>query len=114
MSVLSHFSHVRLFVTLWTLASEDLLSTGFSREEYWSGLPCPFPGDPPDPGVKPVSLMSPELAGRFLTTSATDYDYNLKNKCRGNGLSFKWRCLLLKLSSTNKVAKIDNDNKTQQ
>ena len=44
---------------------------GFSRQEYWSGLPCPLPGDLPNPGIKPVSLMSPALAGEFFTTSAT-------------------------------------------
>ena len=45
-------------------------SVGFSRQEYWSGLPCPPPGDLPDPGIKPVFLMSPALAGRFFTSSA--------------------------------------------
>ena len=44
---------------------------GFSRQEYWSGLPFPPPGDLPDPGIEPTSLMSPALAGRFFTTSAT-------------------------------------------
>ena len=44
---------------------------GTSRQEYWSGLPCPPPGDLPDPGIERVSLMSPALAGRFFTTSAT-------------------------------------------
>ena len=44
---------------------------GFSRQEYWSGLPCPPPGDVPNPGIEPVSLMSPALAGGFFTTSAT-------------------------------------------
>jgi len=43
---------------------------GFSRQEYWSGLPCPPPGDLPDPGIKPTSFMSPAFAGRFFTTSA--------------------------------------------
>ena len=47
------------------------LSTGFSRQEYWSGLPCPLPGDLPHPGIEPVSLMSSALVGRFFTTSAT-------------------------------------------
>ena len=42
---------------------------GFSRQEYWSGLPCCPPGDLPDPGIEPESLMSPELAGGFFTTS---------------------------------------------
>ena len=44
---------------------------GFSRQEYWSGLLCPPPGDLPDPGIECVSLMSPALAGGFFTTSAT-------------------------------------------
>ena len=47
------------------------LSVGFSRQEYWSGLPCPPPGDLPDPGIEPASLVSPALAGRFFTTSST-------------------------------------------
>ena len=46
------------------------LSMGFSRQEYWSGLPCPPPGDLPDPGIKPISLMFPALSGRFFTASA--------------------------------------------
>ena len=44
---------------------------GFSRQEYWSGLSFPSPGDPPNPGIKPSSLMSPALTGVFFTTSAT-------------------------------------------
>ena len=44
---------------------------GFSRQEYWSGLPCPPPGIFPDPGIKPTSFISPALAGRFFTTSIT-------------------------------------------
>ena len=69
--LLSRFSHVRLFVTLWTIACQTPLYMGFCRQEYWSGLPCPSPGDLPDPGMEPVSLLSPALAGGFLTTSAT-------------------------------------------
>ena len=65
------FSHVRLFVTLWTVACQASLSMVFSRQEYLSGLPCPPPGDLPNPGIKLMSLMSPALAGRFFTTSAT-------------------------------------------
>ena len=49
--VLSHFSHVRLFATLWTLADRAPLFMGFSRQGYWSGLPCPPPGDPPTQGM---------------------------------------------------------------
>ena len=53
--VLSRFSRVRLFVTLWTVACQAPLSMGFSRQEYWSGLPRPPPGDLPDPGLEPGS-----------------------------------------------------------
>ena len=69
--VLSHFSCVRLFVALWTMGHQSSLSKGFSWQEYWSGLPCPPPGDLPDPGIKLVSLMSPPLAGSLFTTSTT-------------------------------------------
>ena len=68
--VLSCFSCVWLFVTLWTPAYQASLVKKFSREEYWSGLPCPRPGDLPDPGIEPVSLRSPAVAGGFFTTSA--------------------------------------------
>ena len=61
-------SHVRLFVTPWTVAYQAPLSMGFSRQEYWSGLPCPPPGGLPDPGIKSRSLMSPALADGFFTT----------------------------------------------
>ena len=47
------------------------LSMGFSRQEYWGGLSCLPPGDLPDPGIEPLPLMSPALAGGFFTTSAT-------------------------------------------
>ena len=53
-------------MTPWTVALQAPLSMGFSRPEYWSGLPCPPPGDLPDPGIKPGS---PVLAGRFFTMS---------------------------------------------
>ena len=66
---LSCFTYVLLFVTLWTTAHQAPLSMGFSRQEYWSRLPCPPPGDLPDPGIKLASLMSPALAGGFFTTN---------------------------------------------
>ena len=65
------FSHVQLFVTLWTVAHQAPLSMEFPRQEYWSGWPFPPPGDLPNPGVEPtspVSPVSPVLAGRFFTT----------------------------------------------
>ena len=68
--MLSCFRCVQLFMTPWTLDHQAPLSMGFSRQEYWSGLPCPPPGDLPDPGID-LSLMSVALAGGFFTTSAT-------------------------------------------
>ena len=69
--VLSRFSRVQLFATPWTVAHQAPLSVGFPRQEYWKGLPCSPPGDLPNPGIKPESLMSPALASRFFTTSTT-------------------------------------------
>ena len=69
--ILSHLSHVQLLATLWTVALQAPLSMGFSRQEYWRELPCRPPEHPPNPGTEPLSLMSPALAGRFFTTSAT-------------------------------------------
>ena len=59
-----------LSVTPWTVAHQAPLSMGFSRQEYWSGLPCPPPGDLPDPGIKCMYLMPPALAGGFFTTNS--------------------------------------------
>ena len=58
-------------MTLWTVTCQAPLSMGFSRQEHWSGLPCPPTGDPSDPKIELESLRSPELAGRFFTASAT-------------------------------------------
>ena len=63
--MLSRFSHVRLFETPWTVAHQALLSIGLSRQEYWSGLPFPSPGDLPDSRMVPES---PALTGGFFTT----------------------------------------------
>ena len=65
--------HVHLVVcdsvATWTAAHQAPLFTEFSRQEYWNGLPFPNPGDLPDPGVEPASLVSPARADRCLTTS---------------------------------------------
>ena len=66
--MLSHFTHARLCATPWAVAHQATLSMGFSRQEYWSGLPCPPPGDLPDPGIKPVSLLHWQ-AGSFTTSA---------------------------------------------
>ena len=80
-STLSLFPHHNQFSSVaqscptlcdpWTVARQAPLFMGFSRQEYWSRLPCPPPGHLPDPGIEPTSLMSPALAGGFFTTSAT-------------------------------------------
>ena len=72
--MLSHFNRVLLFVTLWTIACQAPLSMGFSRQEYWSGLPCPPPGDLPNPGngngsSQPMSPESPALQPNSLLLS---------------------------------------------
>ena len=70
--VLSCFCHVLLCATLWTVAHQVLLSMGFSRQEYYSGFPCPPPGDLPNPGVKPTSLTYVFcMVGWLFTTVAT-------------------------------------------
>ena len=61
-------NHVRLFVTPQTVAHQAPLSMGFPRQEYWSRVPCPPPGDLPDSEIEPMSIVSPALAGRSLTT----------------------------------------------
>ena len=61
-------SHVPLFATPWTVARQAPQAMELSRQGYWSGLPCPSPGDLPDSMIESTSSMSPALAGRFSTT----------------------------------------------
>ena len=70
--VLSRFGRVPLFVTLWTVACQALLSMGFSRQEYWNGLLCCPPGDLPDPGIEPASLVS--CTGRQVFTASVTWE----------------------------------------
>ena len=64
--MLSHFSRVQLCETVWTVAHQAPLSMGFSRPEFWSGLPCPpTSGDLPDAGIEPASLKS-ACIGRWV------------------------------------------------
>ena len=70
---LSYQGILQLFATLWTVACQVPLFMGFSRQEHWSGLPFPPPGNLPDPGIKP---SSPALAGRFFTTAAPEKPTN--------------------------------------
>ena len=61
-----YLSPVSFWATPWTAAHQALLSKGVSKQEYWSGLPCPSPGNLPDPGIESMSLSSPVFAGRFF------------------------------------------------
>ena len=69
-------SRVLLLETPWIVAHQLLLSMGFPRQEYWSGLPFPSPGDLPDPGMESVSPATPTLAGRFFTTESPGSPYS--------------------------------------
>ena len=85
LDVLSCFSHVQLFATLWTIACQAPLSMGFSRKEYWSGLPCPPPEDLLNPEIKPMSFWSPSLSAGFFTTSAMLVEWKSLTEMRTNG-----------------------------
>ena len=69
--VLSHFSHVQPIATPWTVACWAPLSKGFSRQEYWSGLPCLPPGDLPHPGIEPTPLYVSCIGRQVLAISTT-------------------------------------------
>ena len=69
-SVVSNF-----FATLWMVTHNSPTSMGFSRQEYWSWLPFPFPGDLPHPGLEPTGSVAPELAGEFFTTESPRKPY---------------------------------------
>ena len=77
--LLRHFSHVRLRVALWTVAHQAPLSMGFSRQEYWGGLPCPPPGDLPNPGIEPGSpaLQADSLPLRYQWSPKSNIQYKI-------------------------------------
>ena len=86
-------------MTLWTTACQAPLSVDFLRQEHWSRLLCPPPGDLPDLEIKPVSLESPAVAGGFFTTSATV----LSDQCKEieeNNIMEKTRVLFKKIRDT--------------
>ena len=99
--MLSHFSRVWLFGILWTIVHQAPLFMGFSRQKYWSGLPCPLPGDLPHPGIKPESLMSPALAGVFLPLvppgkpNSNLMEPNLSGKVQVSGIQLRIRKALI-------------------
>ena len=89
--VLSHFSRVWLFASLWTVAHQAPLSMVFARQTYWSGLPCLPPGHLPDPGIEPASLTSPALTGRSFTTSTTwEAQHYPQGAPNGPSIDYNW------------------------
>ena len=93
--MLSCFSRVRLFTAPWAVTHQALLSMGILRQEYWSGLSFPSPGDLPSPGIELGSLTSPALADGFFTTCAT---WEARVNKRGNLSKGVWYLKELKLS----------------
>ena len=87
------FGCIQLFWTLWTVAHQALLSMGFSRQEHWSGLPCPPPGDLSGPGTEPMSPASPELQVDSLSTGPS-------GKTRESKCQSKKKKISLDLSET--------------
>ena len=90
-----HVSCVELFVTPWTVAHQTPLSSGFSRQEYWSGLPFPPPGNLPDPGIEPESPAALTLAGGFFTTEPSGKPWH-----NAEHIIKMWMSVLLQLVRT--------------
>ena len=88
----------------------DCNPPAFFRQEYWSGLPCPPPGELPDPGIKPVSLVSPALAGGFFTTTATWEAQEQLKSCQLPFILFSFflhKCFLFTFYPTFKARKTE-------
>ena len=103
--------------TSQTVARQLPLSMGFPRQEYWSELLFPPPGDPPNPGIEPASLMSPALIGRFFTTSSTwEAQINMPNDVYSNPFhNFEsWKELYLPTSCNKTVYTIGDLQKSQE
>ena len=94
--MLSCLGHVQLFVIPWTVACQAPLSMGFSSQEYWNGLPCPPPGDLPNPGIKPESPVALALVGGFFTTKPLGKPIHLAGRVTINAFHQFKRNLLIK------------------
>ena len=88
------FRPIRLLVTPWTVARQAPLSMGFSRQEYWSGLPCPPPGDLPEPGVEQEAPCTFCIAGGFFTSEPLGKP--------------QWPCMLLQMAAFPSFEKLSN------
>ena len=102
--VCESLSHVWLFVTPRTVAHQAPLSVGFSRQEYWSGLSCPPPGDLPDPGIKPISPASAGGFFFFFNTVPPGKPLNIITVCTGK-LKNSCNCFTLVWNQTSSMAK---------
>ena len=98
-SILS-LSHVRLFATPWTVTHQALLSVGFPRQKYWTGLPCPPPGDLPDLGIESSSPASPDLEDGFFTTEPLGKSGLLSAYYQQNLRHILWWCISVTLQGT--------------
>ena len=93
--IVKSLSRVRLFATSWTVAYQAPLSMGFSRQERWSGLPFPSPGDPLDPGIKPRSpalqadALLPEPPGRMKCAFHVTYQLDMLEYSGSGNLNYK-------------------------
>ena len=105
--VLSHFSHVRLFATLWTVTRQPHLSMEFSRQEYWSGLPCPPPEDLPHSGIEPVS----PAASTWQVDSLQLNQWG-SPQCNSDLYKMGQSLFLNKLCKISKVQEVTNGNKS--
>ena len=95
MCIFSRFSYVRLFATLWTVTCQALVSIGFPRQEYWSGLSFPSPGDLPDPWIE---LQSPALQADSLPTALRFIYKHLKSLVPSEGWEGAICCRVLSLA----------------
>ena len=92
-------SHVQFYVTLWTVACQAPLSMGFFRQEYWSGLPFPPPGDLPSAGIKPTSLASPALQVDFFAAEPTGKPMHKHYSLPAHNYSFHFQSSFLLFKS---------------
>ena len=100
--VLSRFNRVQLSEMPWTVAHQAPLSMGFSRQEYWSGLPFPSPGDLPDPGIKPESPTAPALQADSLLLSHRGSRTGGRNgKLSGENQKTFWQDFIWRFGNTN-------------
>ena len=100
-AILSCFSHVRLFATLWTVTHQAPLSMGFSRQEYWSGLRCPSPGNLPDLRIEPTFLTYPALqVGSLPLVPPRKHLFTPSNMCMFNSKNhYLPACVVVQLPS---------------